>query len=441
VYIEDPGRDEGIEGLSAPLLPRIPLVRGPGRRFAPTRAALGQPAKTAPAKAKTLTPQQKRWPCDATPPSCMTPAVSTGQFGVALQRFTDERCVNVNVPVLLKKSPTFMARVAALDKKYLALDGLPMCKLSTAGGSWWNDWAPDANGVLTKGPYAGRRVLTMLYSGSGSLFLSSNAVDNGYGYDLIVIKLPDGIGPDGKPHSGGSASSASVLAQWIAAIAHETVHAFNFVTATGAPPATIPLRVAAAIQEEAATRVTEAKILAEIGAMQGAGLRNALKAMAASTAPYFIQRNFFPGNDRRTYFEHFVLNERMLEAIQREKLKPADIERINKEIDAIDLKHRPLDKNLTDPFPIYYDPGTPAGKPQGSGISPKALFKTIATDYGKFRFWLRVIDARWKHLIATRGTVPRLSDPEREKVAQQHAKAFFGGLSAYSALPVAPKKP
>ena len=96
-----------------------------GRRFPPTRAALGR--MTTESESKPLTPQQKRWPCDATPPTCMTPAVSTGEFGVALQRFTDERCVHSKVPILLKKSATFMARVASLDKKYVALDGA-MCR-------------------------------------------------------------------------------------------------------------------------------------------------------------------------------------------------------------------------------------------------------------------------------------------------------------------------
>jgi hypothetical protein len=125
-----------------------------GPRFQPTRAALGQ--TTTVRKPKTPTPQELRWPCDATPPTCMTPAVSTGEFGVALQRFADEHCVNSKVPVLLKQSATFMARVATLDQKYLALEGRAMCRYSSSTlGDWWTHWAPDANGVLTKGPFLG----------------------------------------------------------------------------------------------------------------------------------------------------------------------------------------------------------------------------------------------------------------------------------------------
>ena len=316
-----------------------------------------------------------------------------------------------------------------------------MCRRSSVG-DWPDAWAPDANGVLRKGPFSGRRVLTMLYSFTGSLFLPSNAVDNGYDYDLIVIKLPDGIGPDGKPHSGGSASSAGTLVQWISAIAHETVHAHTFVTATGTPPTTIALRVAAAITEEATTRALEAKILSEIAATaDGASLRTAVKGIAGSTVAFRVQRDFFPGEDRVTYLEHFVLTERMLDAIGREKLKPADIERIDKEIDAIDLTRRPLDKNLTDSLPIYYDPGVPAGKTSKAGVSNKALFKTIATDYGKFRFWKRVMAARWRALETRLGGMPAPTDPVREKVVQEHAKAFLGGLVRYDALPAAaPKK-
>jgi hypothetical protein len=436
VYIEDPAAATFGE-FAAPAVPRRPARPIAGRRFPPTRAALGQPVK-APVRPKPLTARQKRWPCAATPPACLTPSVSRGEFGTALQEFTDSHCVSPRVPALLTRSASFRARVAQLDRKYLALDGAPMCKHSSAGGDWRTDWAPNANGALTKGPFAGRRVLAMMHGFSGSLFLPSSAVDNDYGYDIIVIRLPDGLGPDGRPHSGGSASSPRVLAQWLSAIAHETVHAHSFVTATGTAPATIALRVAAAIREESATRVLEARILAEIVAhATGAFLRNAVRGMAGSTAPHRVQRDFFPGEERTTYLEHFVLTERMLEAIRREKLKPADITRIDREIDAIDLSHRPLDRNLTDPFPIYYDPGTPAGQATQRAISNKALFKTIATDYGKFRFWRRVMSARWQALETRLGRMPAQNDAAREKVAQDHASAFFGGLVRYDAIPPA----
>ena len=282
----------------------------------------------------------------------------------------------------------------------------------------------------------------MLYSSSGSLFLPSNAVDNGYGYDLIVIKLPDGIGPDGKPHSGGSASSADVLVQWISAIAHETVHAHTFVTATGAPPATIALRVAAAITEEAATRALEAKILSEIAATaDGAFLSGCReRALQVPLTRFACSAISSPERTALTYLEHFVLTERMLDAIKRAKLKPTDIERIDKEVDAIDLTLRPLDKNLTDSFPIYYDPGVATGKTSDGGVSSKALFRTIATDYGKFRFWKRVMAARWQALETRLGRMPGPTGPVREKVAQEHVKAFFGGLVRYDALPASTSK-
>jgi hypothetical protein len=222
-----------------------------------------------------------------------------------------------------------------------------------------------------------------------------------------------------------------VLVQWISAIAHETVHAHTFVTATGAPPATIALRVAAAITEEAATRALETKILSEIAATaSGAFLRAAVKGVAGSTTTSRVQRDFFPGQDRLTYLEHFVLTERMLDAIRRQKLKPADIVRIDKEIDAIDLTLRPLDKNLTDPFPIYYDPGVPAGKAAGGGISSKALFKTITTDYGKFRFWRRVMAARWQALETRLGSMPAPTDLGREKSHRSMRKRFSAGYFA-----------
>lgn len=436
MYIENPGSTDGV---GAPLIPRS--AARPARRHVPVRAALGQP-KTAVAPKKQPTPQQTRWPCTATPPRCLTPAVSTGEFGRALLWFTDEHCVHASVPKLLAKSKTFMACVVVLDRRYLALQGQALCRHSTAGGDWMRDFAPNAGGVLTKGPFAGRRVLTTGSSRDGSLFSPAGSVDNAYPYDFIIIRLPDGIDPDGKHRTGGSTGSARVVSQWLAAIAHETVHAHNLVTATGAAPATSALRIAAALRDEAATRATEARILAEIAATTaGAFLKASIRGLTGSTAVWRIQRDFFPGSDRRTYLEHFVLNERMLDAIRREKLKPADVERIDKEVDAIDLKHRPLDRNLTDPFPIYYDPGVPAGKAGGSGISTKALFKTIATDYGKFRFWLRVIDARWKALEARLGGMPAPGAAAREAVGQEHANAFFDGIVRYDAIPPTPKRP
>ena len=131
-------------------------------------------------------------------------------------------------------------------------------------------------------------------------------------------------------------------------------------TATGAPPATIPLRVAAAIAEEAKTRALEATILARSRPPRMAPFSSAAaKGIAGPTFTSDVQRDFFPGKDRLTYLEHFVLSERMLDAIKREKLKPKDIQRIDKEVDAIDLTLRPLDKNLTDPFPTLPRPGRP----------------------------------------------------------------------------------
>jgi len=444
MYVHDnDGRPPGISGPV--VLPAGSAATAAVRRHPPFRAALGEP-KTARKQAGTsvVAAQKKRWPCEPTPPSCRTSPVSKGEFGAALLHFTDSRCVHTSVPQLLTRSSTFMARVRTLDKQYLALEGPALCKLGSSGSSWWDEWAPNAQGVLSKGPFAGRRVLTVFYSATGPLFMPAGSIDNEYGYDIMVVRLPDGIGPDGKPHSGGSASSPLVIAQWISAIAHETTHAYNLVTSKSPAPATIPLRVRAAIKEEGDTRRTEARILAEIYRTSvGKRLRTVAVGMEGPADAWLVQRDFFPGDLRRTYLEHFVLNERMVDAIRRERLSASDVARINVEVDAIELHHRPLDKNLTDPLPIFYDPGPTrekgaAGSSGTRTISRTALFRTVDSDYGKFRFWLRVIDARWKKLLNGLASPPASTDAAREKMAQEHARAFFGGLMAYEAIP---KKP
>ena len=133
-----------------------------------------------------------------------------------------------------------------------------------------------------------------------------------------------------------------------------------------------------------------------------------------------------------------MLSERMLDAIKREKLKPKDIpahrQRGRRDRpDASSARQEP-DRSVPDLLPR---PGRPKWESGVGGVSSRALFKFITTDYGKFRFWKRVMAARWQALETRLRRMPAPADPDREKVAHEHVKAFFGGLVGYAALRLA----
>jgi hypothetical protein len=373
-----------------PRLARSSRAAQPLRRHPPLRTALGQPA----------TVSANPWPCESPRPPCTTQRVSPGANGTALLWFTDKHCIPNKVPQLLKLSPTFMQQVVELDKRYIALAGPSLCALDKAGKSWTTEWAPNEAGVLTKGPFVGRRVLAVWWDAHGSRFEPAGSLDGNRGFDVIFVQPPSD--PD-VAHQ----NSPRVIAEYIAHIAHETTHAFIALKRTGPPPKAIPERVRAAIAEEVATRRTEAKILAEIvKTAAGSALRGAIAGLTGSTETWQVQRDFFPGPLRRTYLEHFVLTELAVEAIQREKLTAADVARIDGEVDALKID-----------FPSL---------------------RSIKTFYGVNRFHLRGIDLRWRALVQRRGGEPRNGDLEKEKFLQEFAANFFVGLVKYDPVP---KKP
>ena len=101
-----------------------------------------------------------------------------------------------------------------------------------------------------------------------------------------------------------------------------------------------------------------------------------------------------------------LYDERALAAIQREKLTAADVARIDGEVDALRLHFTSL--------------------------------RSIKTEYGRFRFMLRGIDARWRWLAQRLGRELRNTDPEKEKLLQEFAHHFFGGLASYDPIPGKP---
>jgi hypothetical protein len=161
-------------------------------------------------------------------------------------------------------------------------------------------------------------------------------------------------------------------------------------------------RIRAAIAEEIATRRIERAVLSDI--LKTASGRRALAGFAPSTGDAVqrvVERDFFPSSLRRTYLEHFVLSELMRNAMEREKLTDLrELESKDEEISRI---------------PIH---GWRTRK--------------FTSDYSKIRFWMRVIDFRWRRLMALRKPGNIEFAQLKEQILQEHANAFFGGLIGYT---------
>jgi len=218
-------------------------------------------------------------------------------------------------------------------------------------------------------------------------------------YDLILIQKPD----------------PSDTLEWIEVIAHETGHAFNLATSTSPAPVTMADRIRAAIADEITTRGIEATVVSEIlkttaGAQQLAGQQ----PRNLGTRQAIVERDFFPGLLRRTYLEHFVLSELIRAAIDKQKLS-------DDQIKAKDL----LVEGIRTPFTGWRSRKFPSD------------------DYSKFRFWLRVIDSRWRKLSKMHPSQSPAFEWVKEIVLQEHANAFFGGIISYTSLPpsLRPKPP
>src|SRR5262249_2283086 len=290
-----------------------------------------------------------------------------------------------SVVAMLRSSATFMAMAKTLDSRYVSIWDPALNihrRLNTS-----------ADGVvLPTSSFAGRRVLNVEESSTGSMFETFTSPDNTGLYDAIRVKKPD---------------PADTLS-WVEVIAHETGHAFNFVTRPS-PSVTMADRIRDAISDEIATRQIENTVVLEImrttaGARQLAGQTRS----TGSTNRPIVERDFFPTPQRRTNLEHFVLMELIRAAINREGLSDTQMKAKDKEVQDMDLK------------------GWRA--------------RTFTSDYSRFRFWLRVIDFRWRRLEQLHRPGTRAFERVKEIVLQENANAFFGGLVRYTPRPEVRKR-
>jgi hypothetical protein len=337
--------------------------------------------------------------------------VSNGEFGNALALFARNAGLPNAVPWLLTQSAAFNAIVQTLDGKYVHLDG------PTVPVSWGIDWAPDADGVLTKGPHAGQRMVLVRVSVGGTFFTPWASPDFTHSADTIVIETPS-LG----------AAPLDQRGLWLERIVHESIHAHRHVTGLRRSGATPAQRISAAIDDEIATRQQEGAIVNDLRTRFPNFGR--YQPTTGSLVPAEVERDFFSGALRLSYLEHFVLGERLdaarrkLEAAfvpnKRSRTATDEISAYNAFVDRIPLEKRPLASYLV-PDPIFTRPDR----------DQPARF---LLDYPRIRLIRRVIDARWRSVPGIdRRNAHR--DPDVEKMRQEHARLFFAGLASYTRLP------
>lgn len=323
-------------------------------------------------------------------------SLSAGGFGKAMRRFS-ERFVPDGALWLLKQSPRFMAVVKDLDAAYV--DDMP-------------DPAPAQNdaGVFLDGP-KGKRWLHLQPSSNGSRFVPYAAAGNNIDGDIMFIEGPDGAKDALLP----AAVSLTTKGQWIERIAHEAIHAQRHVQGRRRPGSTPAQRIAASIDDEIATRRGERAIVDELR-RKFSKFRPYQPTTGSFDRPV-VERDFFPGEQRRTYLEQFVLGELLADAAK--QLTDAQRKEYAQLVGKVSLGRAPHAPFLSMSVHVVH--------PKHGRIP---LFRLA---YPNVLLAMRVIDARWR-TISDLDSLP-WNDPTVESMRQEHANAFFGGLVTYTAVP------
>jgi hypothetical protein len=333
--------------------------------------------------------------------------VSPGEFGKALARFAAIADVPDAVPWLLQRSATYASMVKTLDQKYVVFDD----RFPT---HWFDDWAADPDGVLTKGPFQGRRVLEIRSSVDGSFFFPVGELGKLFSHDTMFIGAP----PSKRPNHDHPATLTE-KGEWIERIAHETTHAHRLVLGLRRAGKTPLERINAGIEDEIETRKSEAKVVAELRSQ----FPNftPFQPTTGRTERWAVERDLISASLRRTYLEHFVLNERMRAA--RAQISAADAEKYDKFVDRIDLAKRPLASYLT-AQPRFVNPRS----------KDRDVVSMFVQAYPNLLLSVRVLDARWRSAKEI-GGLEFYRDAGLEATRNAHAAAYFDGIISYTQVP------
>ena len=320
---------------------------------------------------------------------------------------------------ILQKSLSFSRIVDRLNKEYLSA-----LSLEPLGGI--NQFDPDDDGVLTTGPFSGRRSLVFSELTPGNRFLRAGSYKTQTtafpSSDFIFLKFPAG-----KINSEQQRGNA--IAQLVAAIAHESVHAFNRVSSGSTSGLSRAKRAEAFITEEITTREKEKAILKQLLSLKSGGkglleilekdtkskglrkqIENRVGAINLSRPE--VERDFVSGT-QLTYLETFVIEDLLQQSIRAEKLDSQAIQKSTGRVNNL-LFIGSLDKMLRSAHPelLTMDKNT------------ELLTTHLPTQFAELLLVRRLIEEHWKE-----------SSDERELVLQSHRDAFFPTEIQYTALP------
>jgi D-alanyl-D-alanine carboxypeptidase len=318
-------------------------------------------------------------------------AVTPGAFGRTLRRFAAEWTVPDSVLWLLQRSPTYVAIAKDLDDHYVEGN---LQKPSDAGPQ-------SADGVFTAGSNRGRRRIYFHPSSHGSFFSPYGDPDNSLAGDVIWLQRPAGTGDPTAP------TTLQQRGQWLEMIAHESAHAARLVRGQRRSGGTPAERVRSAIDDEIATRGVERRIVDELRAKFPRFA--AYRPTTGSRDRAQVERDTFPGEQRRTYLEHFVLGE-LLAAARRE----------------VTDEQAKQYANIVGRISLGSPPFTPLLSLQPTFVHrTRGRIPLFRLRYPNVLLALRVIAARWQAAAGADETV-------LERMRQEHAAAFFDGLVRYT---------
>ncbi|HVF51967.1 MAG TPA: DUF4157 domain-containing protein [Pyrinomonadaceae bacterium] len=307
--------------------------------------------------------------------------VSHGGFGKALEDFTNMWHVADKAVRLLQKSPTFMSLVATLDRHYIWPHDPMFGSLILTG------WEIGPDGRMLK-PAAAKGKRPLFIVEDAASFQTIDSPGNPLSGDVINIKSTD-------------------TPTFIQDIAHEATHAAAFVGGKSASPKTLVEEIEAGIQDEIATRKSEAKILGEI---PDAAVKAKI-AEVGSREPRTVERDVSPAFNL-TYMELFFFARRLREEQAAEGLDDLEAAAVRAQVD----------KALPSPSII------PSKKPLPSGIYP-------LSEYAEVWYQRQTAVREWKDFLKDNSPGDPNYEADKEKLLQDHASRFFGRKAAYRPLP------
>jgi len=301
--------------------------------------------------------------------------------GGAFDRALDNANIGDAVIKRLKKSAAFMKIVRTLDDKYV----------------WLNDprfHSPTeqvVHGVVTTGPFRGRRILYIQGGAAAGSFTPFDSPDAVIGSDLIKVN--------------GGGTDLEVLRS----IAHEATHAFHTVTGSP-PPADVDASIQAGVTEEIETRKSEVGIAKDAFPARSAQRQTVDQDVAGGyISRPLVERDIAP-DIGLTYLEASAFGALLAEAQRTENLSDDQAAEIRKQIDK-GPKKLPTKK-------------TPQGFNDPSGYALMYTNRKIAfASWEKFR---TDFQGREDSAEATK---------QKERLLQENAKVLLNGRIAYTPLP------